>query len=167
MLTIIVAVARNGAIGKDNDLLWHLSADLKRFKRLTSGHAVLMGRRTYDSLPVKPLPNRKHLILTSDKHYPVPEGGVRLPDMAAFEAYRAAHPEEEIFVIGGGQVYRQMLPHADRLYLTEVQADFEADTFFPAMAAADWRETDKSEWFCDEKSGLTFRFVDYERVRTV
>lgn len=163
MLTIIVAVAQNGAIGKDNDLLWHISADLKRFKQLTGGHTVLMGRRTYDSLPVKPLPNRKHLILTSDERYPVPEGGLRLPDFAACQAYIEAHPEEEIFVIGGGSVYRQFLPYADKLYLTEVAADFEADTFFPAIAAAEWRPVAEGEWLTDEKSGLRFRFVDYVR----
>ncbi|MDE7150464.1 MAG: dihydrofolate reductase, partial [Bacteroidales bacterium] len=85
--------ARNGAIGKDNDLLWHISADLKRFKQWTGGHTVLMGRRTYESLPKRPLPNRKHLILTSDEHYPVPEGGLRLPDTAACRAYMEAHPD--------------------------------------------------------------------------
>lgn len=163
MIAIVVAVARNGAIGKDNDLLWHISADLKHFKALTSGHTVLMGRRTYDSLPKKPLPNRKHLILTSDATYPVPEGGERLADLAACEAYRAAHPDEDIYVIGGGQVYKQLLPYADRLYLTEVRADFEADTFFPAIRSEEWRQVAESEWQTDEKSGLAFRFVDYER----
>lgn len=165
MLTMIVAVARNGAIGKNNDLLWHLSADLKRFKQLTGGHTVLMGRRTYDSLPVKPLPNRKHLILTTDENYPIPDGGLRLPDVAACKAYAVAHPEEEIFVIGGGQVYRQLLPYADKLYLTEVAADFEADTFFPVIAETEWRSVSEGEWLTDEKSGLQFRFVDYERRR--
>lgn len=163
MIAIVVAVARNGAIGKENDLLWHISADLKHFKALTSGHTVLMGRRTYDSLPKKPLPNRKHLILTSDEGYPVPEGGERLADLAAFEAYRAAHPAEDIYVIGGGQVYRQLLPYTDRLYLTEVRADFEADTFFPAIKAEEWRKTAEGGWQTDEQSGLTFRFVDCER----
>ena len=164
MIAVIVAMARNGAIGKDNDLLWHISADLKRFKALTGGHTVLMGRRTYDSLPKKPLPNRKHLILTSDAGYPVPEGGQRLADVAACQAYFAAHPDEDIFIIGGGQVYKQLLPYADRLYLTEVQADFEADTFFPAIEAAHWRVTEEGVWTLDENSGLTYRFVDYIRV---
>ena len=164
MIAVIVAMARNGAIGKDNDLLWHISADLKRFKALTGGHTVLMGRRTYDSLPKKPLPNRKHLILTSDAGYPVPEGGQRLADVAACQAYVAAHPDEDIFIIGGGQVYKQLLPYADRLYLTEVQADFEADTFFPAIEAAQWHVTEEGAWTLDENSGLTYRFVDYIRV---
>ena len=164
MIAVIVAMARNGAIGKDNDLLWHISADLKRFKALTGGHTVLMGRRTYDSLPKKPLPNRKHLILTSDAGYPVPEGGQRLAGVAACQAYFAAHPSEDIFIIGGGQVYKQLLPYADRLYLTEVQADFEADTFFPAIEAAHWRVTEEGVWTLDENSGLTYRFVDYIRV---
>lgn len=165
MISLIVAVAQNGAIGKDNDLLWHISADLKRFKQLTVGHTVLMGRRTYESLPVKPLPNRKHLILTSDKTYPIPEGGLRLPDVAACRAYWDAHPDEEVFVMGGGSVYRQLLPYADKLYLTEVAADFEADTFFPAIAEAEWRLEAEGEWLTDEKSGLRFRFVDYGRRR--
>ena len=164
MIAVIVAMARNGAIGKDNALLWHISADLKRFKALTSGHTVLMGRRTYDSLPKKPLPNRKHLILTSDAGYPVPEGGLRLSDVEACKAYFAAHPDEVIFIIGGGQVYKQLLPYADRLYLTEVQADFEADTFFPSVDAAQWRVEEEGAWTSDENSGLTYRFVDYKRI---
>lgn len=157
-------MARNGAIGKDNGLLWHISADLKRFKALTGGHTVLMGRRTYDSLPKKPLPNRKHLILTSDAAYPVPEGGQRLADVEACKAYFAAHPGEDIFIIGGGQVYKQLLPYADTLYLTEVRADFEADTFFPQIDLAQWREEEEGAWILDENSGLTYRFVDYKRI---
>lgn len=164
MVAVIVAMARNGAIGKDNDLLWHISADLKRFKALTGGHTVLMGRRTYDSLPKKPLPNRKHLILTSDAAYPVPEGGQRLADVEACKAYFAAHPDEDIFIMGGGQVYKQLLPYADTLYLTEVRADFEADTFFPQINAAQWRVEEEGAWTQDENSGLTYRFVDYKRI---
>ena len=165
MIAVIVAMARNGAIGKDNGLLWHISADLKRFKALTGGHTVLMGRRTYDSLPKKPLPNRKHLILTSDAGYPVPEGGLRLSGVEACKAYFAAHPDEDIFIMGGGQVYEQLLPYADSLYLTEVRADFEADTFFPPIDAAQWRVTEEGAWTLDENSGLTYRFVDYKRIR--
>ena len=164
MIAVIVAVARNGAIGKDNGLLWHISADLKRFKALTGGHTVLMGRRTYDSLPKKPLPNRKHLILTSDAGYPVPEGGLRLSGLADCKAYFAAHPDEDIFIMGGGQVYEQLLPYADSLYLTEVRADFEADTFFPSIDAAQWRVAEEGAWTLDENSGLTYRFVDYKRI---
>ncbi len=164
MIAVIVAMARNGAIGKDNDLLWHISADLKRFKALTGGHTVLMGRRTYDSLPRKPLPNRKHLILTSDAGYPVPEGGLRLADVEACKAYWTAHPDEDIFIIGGGQVYKQLLPYAQRLYLTEVQADFEADTFFPDIVPSQWRVLEEGAWTQDENSGLTYRFVDYQRI---
>ena len=164
MIAVIVAMARNGAIGKDNDLLWHISADLKRFKALTGGHTVLMGRRTYDSLPKKPLPNRKHLILTSDAGYPVPEGGQRLADVAACQAYFAAHPDEDIFIIGGGQVYKQLLPYADRLYLTEVQADFEADTFFPALKAEEWRVQECGEWQTDPRTALRFRYMVYKRL---
>ncbi|MDE7091769.1 MAG: dihydrofolate reductase [Bacteroidales bacterium] len=165
MIAVMVALARNGAIGKDNGLLWHISADLKRFKALTGGHTVLMGRRTYDSLPKKPLPNRKHLILTSDAGYPVPEGGLRLSDVEACKAYFEAHPDEDIFIMGGGQVYQQLLPYADQLYLTEVQADFEADTFFPPIDAAQWRVVEEGAWTLDENSGLTYRFVDYKQIR--
>lgn len=163
MIAVIVAVAQNGAIGKDNDLLWHISADLKRFKQLTTGHTVLMGRRTYESLPVRPLPNRKHLILTTDAQYPLPEGGERMADVAACLAYAKQHPDETIFVMGGGKVYQQLLPHADELYITEVRADFEADTFFPKFDPGTWHAAAQSDWTTDEKSGLTYRFVDYKR----
>lgn len=164
MVAAIVAVARNGAIGKDNNLLWHIPADLKRFKALTGGHTVLMGRRTYDSLPKKPLPNRKHLILTSDALYPVPEGGLRLAGVAECQAYFAANPGEDIFIIGGGRVYGQLLPYAERLYLTEVRADFEADTFFPEIDPAQWSVEEEGAWTTDGNSGLAYRFVDYKRI---
>ncbi len=128
-ISIIAAVAKNLAIGKDNKLLWHLPEDLKRFKEVTSGHPVLMGQKTYESLG-KPLPDRVNIIITLDKDYKAPGCVVTFSlDQALEEAKKTG--ADEVFVIGGGSIYRQFLPIADKLYITEVDKEFEADTFFP------------------------------------
>lgn len=160
-ISLIVAVAENGAIGKDNDLLWHLSADLKRFKAITTGHVIIMGRRTYESFPKRPLPDRYHIVLSQSGA--IEESGqVRVvPDL---EAALACIPDgQEAFVIGGGQVYRQFLPYCQRAYVTEVRGRFEADTFFPALDKRDWDCVEEGEWERDEKSGLEYRFLLYRR----
>ncbi|NOY36182.1 MAG: dihydrofolate reductase, partial [Chlorobi bacterium] len=133
--SIIVAIAGNHAIGKDNRLLWHISGDLKRFKKLTSGHPVIMGRNTWLSLPVKPLPGRKNIVITDhpDEHF---EGAVMAYSVA--EAMEKCPAGEECFVMGGGSVYRQFMPLAGRLYITRVRQSFEGDVFFP--------EIDKNQW---------------------
>jgi len=129
-ISIIVAIADNRAIGKDNRLLWHLSEDLKRFKKLTTGHTLIMGRNTFLSLPNGALPNRRHVVI-SDQRGETFEGC----EMAASieEAIRLAGDRDECFVIGGGMVYAQFLPMAGKLYLTQVHESFEADTFFPEI----------------------------------
>ena len=163
MLSIIVAIAQNLAIGKNNDLLWHLSADLKHFKQLTSGHTVIMGERTYLSLPKRPLPNRRNIII-SDRMEAQYEGCEVAHSIA--EAAALCRPDEESFVIGGGSIYRQFMPLADRLHITWVYRDFEADTFFPAIDEKIWQPVETSERMCDEASGLEFAFVTYERVKS-
>ena len=134
-ISIIVAVAKNNAIGKDNKLLWHLSEDLKRFKSLTSGHYIIMGKNTYFSLPRRPLPNRTHIILTD-----IP--GEQIDDcMMAYsieDAISKMNPEQENFIIGGASIYRQFLPLAHKLYITWVHESFDADTFFPELDDKIW-----------------------------
>jgi dihydrofolate reductase len=133
-ISIIVAIASNHAIGKNNRLLWHIPGDLKRFKKLTVGHAVIMGKKTFESLPNKPLPDRTNIVLTD-----VP-GEAMAGCVMAYSAEEALAkcPEGESFVIGGGSVYRQFLPLADKLYITRVHKEFEADTFFPDIPEEEW-----------------------------
>ena len=139
-LAIIAAVARNGAIGAGNRLLWHIPGDLKRFKALTTGHAVIMGRKTWESLPEKfrPLPQRRNLVITRDPAYAAP-GALVVPSLDA--ALAACAPNETAFVIGGAEIYALALPRADRLELTEVDRDYVGDVYFPALDRAAWTET--------------------------
>jgi dihydrofolate reductase len=135
-ISIIVAIAENRAIGKDNRLLWHLSDDLKRFKKLTTGHTLIMGRNTYLSLPNGALPNRRHIVISD-----IPGESFSGCEMAGSmeEAVQMAGTDDECFVIGGGMVYAQFLPVAGKLYLTQVHESFEADTFFPEIDFSQWR----------------------------
>lgn len=160
-LSIIVAVAENLAIGRDNDLLWHISDDLKRFKALTSGHTVIMGRRTFDSLPKKPLPKRRNIVLTHDKNFSFE--GVHVVHSIP-EALSLISHHEEVFLMGGATLYQQLLPFAQRLYVTWVHHSFEADVFFPPIDESLFRKVTQSERFHDEKSNLDFSYADYERV---
>ena len=160
-LSLIVAVAENGAIGKDNGLLWHLSADLKRFKAITTGHVIIMGRRTYESFPKRPLPDRYHIVLSKGA-FVEENGQVKVvPDV---ETALACIPTgQEAFVIGGGQVYRQFLPYCQQAYVTDVKGVFDADVFFPELAVEEWDCVEEGSWQKDEKSGLEYRFVIYRR----
>ena len=163
MLSIIVAIsASNNAIGKDNSLLWHISEDLKRFKEITSGHKILMGRKTFESLPGI-LPNREHIILTRDKNFNVDSDKVTIINNIedAIKYYKDSN--EEIFIIGGGEIYKEFLPFANKLYLTKVYKDFDADTFFPQINLDEWKVIHTSETKIDEKSGLNFEFIDLLR----
>lgn len=136
-LSIIVACAQNMAIGKNNDLLWHISDDLKRFKALTSGHTVIMGRKTFDSLPKKPLPKRRNIVVTHDLnfHYDVPETATGTLEVAhtVAEALKMVQGEEEVFIMGGATMYKEFLPLVNNLYITWVYQDFEADVYFPKI----------------------------------
>ncbi len=149
------------AIGKNNDLLWHISEDLKFFKRTTSGHPVVMGYNTYLSIGARPLPKRRNIVVSSSR----PEGerdGVEF--FKSLESALAAASEgvDEVFVMGGGMLYRSALPMADKLYITEVDTVIEdADTFFPAIDPAIWHESARSERFTDPETGYGFSFVEY------
>lgn len=149
ILSIVVAIALDGAIGRGNDLLWHLPADLKRFKELTTGHTILMGRKTFDSLPRGPLPNRRNIVVS--RSLPAREDVEVYPTIE--EALKACEADDEVFIIGGGEIYRQLLPHADRIYLTRVQATFpDAEVFFPELDLSEWSETASETFPRDEKN---------------
>ncbi|MCX6257521.1 MAG: dihydrofolate reductase [Bacteroidia bacterium] len=160
LISIIVAIADNNAIGKDNKLLCHLPADLKRFKQLTTGHPVIMGKNTYLSLPIRPLPARINIVITDDQQDYF-EGCTM-----AYSIEDAVNkcPEEECFVIGGGLVYRQFLPIADRLYITRVHKSFEADTFFPDIQQSEWELLEEPVTLTDDKSQVSFTFLVYEKA---
>lgn len=160
MISIIVAIAQNYAIGKDNDLLWHLSDDLKHFKALTSGNTVVMGKRTFYSLPIRPLPKRRNIVITD-----VAGEQIEGCEMAYSidDAVALCRTEDENFIIGGGSIYKQFMPIADTLYITWVYRDFEADTFYSHIDDAEWKVVDQSERMRDEASGLDFAYFTYKR----
>lgn len=158
MITIIAAAGENNALGKDNDLVWHLPDDFKRFKELTSGNYILMGRKTFESFP-KPLPNRKHLIITRQKDYKVPE------NCFVFDTIENAidfSKNQDIWIIGGGEIYKQSMEIADRIELTRVHSEFEADTFFPDISD-EWELSNEEFHSKDEKHKYDFTYLTYER----
>lgn len=158
-LSIIVAVAQNFAIGKNNDLLFHLPNDLKRFKQITTGHPVIMGRNTLLSLPKGALPNRRNIVITDN-----PEDNFTGCEMvfSINEAIEAVKNESEAFIIGGGMIYRQFFPLAGKLYLTLVHRDFEADTFFPEVDYSAWIEQSREDIY-DEKNGFNYSYLNLKR----
>ena len=161
-IAIIVAIAEGNAIGKDQQLLCHMPADLKRFKALTTGHTIIMGRKTFESLP-HALPNRRNIVLSSqpEAHFPGCEVCSSLPDALALCA-----GEEEVFIIGGGQVYQQALALADKLYITYIHHAFpEANIFFPRLDAAQWEECERESHPADEKNPYPYTYINYCRKR--
>ena len=158
-ISIIVAIARNFAIGKNNELLFHLPNDLKRFKQITTGHPVIMGRNTLLSLPKGALPNRRNIVITD-----IPEEKFDRCEMvySISEAAGAVKNEEEAFIIGGGMIYRQFFPIADKLYLTLVHRDLEADVYFPEIDYLEWEETFREDLF-DEKNGFNYSYLNLRR----
>jgi dihydrofolate reductase len=158
--SIIAAIAENYAIGKDNKLLWHISEDLKRFKELTSGKTIIMGKNTYLSLPVRPLKNRTNLVISDN---PADQFEGCLMAYSLEEAIEKADSEKENFVIGGAMVYKQFFTIAQRLYITHVLNIFDADTFFPKILIDEWGRELEGKIHRDEKSGLRFQYVNYTR----
>lgn len=162
-ISIIVALAKNRAIGKNGDLIWHLSNDLKHFKEVTSGHTVIMGYRTYASLPgQKPLPKRRNIIISS-RLTEVPEGFELAKSI--LDAMKMVYNEEEVFIIGGGMIYEQFLPMTDNLYLTVIDKDFEADTFFPIINFNDWDLVDLKVIDDDPQIDCSYKFETWERKK--
>lgn len=161
MISIIVAIAENYAIGKKGDLLCHMPADLKHFKEITSGSTVLMGERTFFSLPKHPLPNRRNIVLTdvAGKTFEGAEAVYSLDELCAKVSL-----EEEAFVIGGGMVYRQMMPRADKLYITHIHHSWEdADTFFPEIKENEWQLLKAERHEADDKNPYDYTFAEYGR----
>ncbi len=160
-ISIIVAVARGNAIGRKGDLLFHISADLRRFKEITMGHPIIMGRKTFESFPKGPLPGRQNIVITRQSDY-AREGIAVVGSFA--DALTAANGVDEVFVIGGGEIYREAIKNASRLYLTEIDASVDdADTFFPAIDTKEWHVTDEGEWIVDERTSARYRFVCLSR----
>jgi len=160
VISLIAAMAKNRAIGIENRLPWHLPADLQHFKKLTLGKPILMGRRTWESLPGL-LPQRPHIVITRDPQY-LAEGATVVHSIDS--ALAAAGDVPEVMIVGGAHFYQQMLPLADRLYLTEVEVDVEGDAFFPEFELSDWQLLSHETNQPDEKSGFAYTFLTYQRT---
>ena len=158
-ISIIVAIAENGVIGNNNQLIWHIPGDLKRFKALTMGHHIVMGRKTWESIG-RPLPGRKSIVVSRNGNYSV-EGAVVVNSLN--DAISMASGDDEIFIIGGGELYRQALPIANRLYLTKVHRSFEGDVSFPEINMAEWKEMHSEKGKPTETDGLEYTYVNLER----
>ena len=154
---MVAAIAENNALGKDNDLLWHMPDDFKRFKQITSGHYIIMGRKTFESFP-KPLPNRTHVIITRQKNYH-PEGCIIVDSMK--KAIEACPKDETIFIIGGGEIYTLGMDFADTIELTRVHENFEADTFFPEIDNTKWKLTSEEHHPADERHKFNFTYQTF------
>lgn len=159
MISIIVAVAQNGVIGGNNSLLWHISEDLQRFKRITTGHPVIMGRKTFESMG-RPLPKRENVIITRQEGYV--QEGCRVANSIE-EAIAMFPAEEEVFIIGGGEIYRQAMPLADRFYLTTVHHDYEGDTTYPDWDKSQWTEVSREFIERGKDFEYPFEYIDYVR----
>ncbi|MBC7615940.1 MAG: dihydrofolate reductase [Pedobacter sp.] len=159
-LSIIVAISENNAIGKNNQLLWHLPADLKHFKEITMGHTIIMGRKTYDSIG-KPLPNRRSIVITRSKDLVIE--GVEVVNSLA-HAIELCKQDEEAFIIGGAEVYKQAISYATGIHLTKVHQNYEADTFFPEINPTAWREINSITYPADEKNNVAYTFSSLERI---
>lgn len=167
MITLIAAAGENNELGKDNDLVWHLPDDFKRFKKLTTGHFIIMGRKTYESFP-KPLPNRTHLIITRNEDYEpkVPAG--REEDVIVVHSLDAAllkaSVDKQPFIIGGGEIYKQSIEVADKIELTRVHSTFEADTFFPEIDESQWEKISEILHEKDNKHSDSFTYQTWVRI---
>lgn len=162
MTTLIAAITRDRALGKGGDMIFHISEDLRRFKKLTTGHPLVMGRRTFESFPNGPLPGRRNLVVTRDESYS--REGIEI--FSSLTDALAACDDVEPMVIGGGQIYAQAMPLADRLLITEIDTEApDADTFFPEISQDEWEITETSEPMTDPASGVSFRYLTYTRKR--
>ncbi|GAB0155733.1 dihydrofolate reductase [Chryseobacterium sp. Alg-005] len=163
MITIVVAMGEKNEIGSKNQLLWHLPKDLKHFKDLTSGHPVIMGRKTYESIG-KPLPNRTNIVISRQKDWF--EEGILIVGSIKEAVKFAKKIDEEVFIIGGGNIYEQTMDITDRLEVTLVKADLEADTFFPTIDSKIWMKTQEVCHEKDEKNPYDFCFQTYEKIKS-
>lgn len=159
-LSIIVAVGKNLEIGKNNQLLWHISDDLKYFKKTTSGKTIVMGHNTWKSLPFKPLPNRKNIVFSHQKDLQIE--GVSIVHTIE-DLNKVLKTDEEVFIMGGAKIYKHFINIANTIYITRVNQNFEADTFFPEIDEKIWKKSEQSEWFTDQKTNLEYCFEIYIR----
>lgn len=163
MLSIIVAKAKNNIIGKGNKLVWHLPEDLKYFKKLTTGHTIIMGRKTFESLG-KPLPNRNHIIFSKNPDFKVNDENVEVIH-SLLQIQDLIEGKEEAFVIGGAMIYNFLMPYVKKMYVTEIEKDFDGDTFFPKIDKNIWKEVSRVKGPKDENDDLDYYFVTYERIK--
>jgi Dihydrofolate reductase len=157
MFSIVVAIADNNAIGKDNALLWHFPKDLKRFKSVTMGSTIIMGRKTFQSLPCI-LPGRHHIVITQNQDFKVDDERVTVV-YSIEELLLTVNDHIEYFVIGGGEIYKLLLPYCDNIYLTQIHKDYEADTFFPALDYSDWNIEEEETGFIDDEKTTSYSFL--------
>ncbi|SFD77096.1 dihydrofolate reductase [Lentibacillus persicus] len=162
MISLLAAMDRNRVIGYQNDLPWHLPNDLKFFKKLTTGHSIVMGRKTFEAIG-RPLPNRKSIVI-SKQHDQFPEGVEVVKDINTVLQWNEQEPTAEIFVIGGGEIFNQFLEHAGRMYITRVDAEFQGDTFFPYFIDSEWRLTRKEKGEKNTKNPYDYYFLQYDRL---
>ncbi|MDR1725386.1 MAG: dihydrofolate reductase [Bacteroidales bacterium] len=158
---IIVAIDNKGGIGKNGNLLWHISEDLRYFKKITNGCTVIMGRKTWESLPFKPLKNRRNIIMTNNFEYNTNTKAEVIHSLN--EVFSKINDTETVFCIGGGKIYEQFLPYCDTIYITKVFADFEADTFFPNISEQHFSLIEKSPVYIDDNTNLKYQFCIYKR----
>jgi dihydrofolate reductase len=161
-ISIIAAIGKNNELGRDNDLLWHIPGDLKRFKKITSGHMVIMGRKTFNSINNKPLLNRENVVISSEKDLSFPDVKVV---HSIEEALDLARSVKEVFILGGAAVYSQFLPYTARMYLTCVHESYDADTFFPSFRWSDWCILEREDVRGDTEAGVDYSFFTLERKK--
>jgi len=170
ILSLISAVAKNNVIGGGNTLLWNLPADMKHFRETTSGHTVIMGRKTFESIG-RTLPNRRNIVITRDTNYTRDdievvnslEEALQLVSLEHGKEFEENQDEVEAFIIGGGEIYRQAIDKAQKLYITEVHQDFDGDTRFPEIDKSVWREVHRADCEPDEKNNIPYSFVEYKK----
>lgn len=161
MLSIIVAKAKNNVIGKNNELIWHLSEDLKRFKKLTTGHTIIMGRKTFQALG-RVLPERKHIIFSQNPDFKVDDPNVEIVhSMLQIQEY--IENDEENFVLGGAMIYNLLMPYVTKMYVTQIDKEFEGDAFFPRIDEEKWKEIERIPGIKDEENSFNYEFITYEK----
>ena len=163
IISLIAARSKNNVIGKDNDLPWRLPADMKYFMNTTKGHVVIMGRKNWESLPNGALKNRTNIVITRSKQYQA-EGALVMHHLEDALQYAFDQKEEEVFIIGGAQIYKIGLNIADRLYLTEIDLEVEGDTFFPSFDLANWKRTQQTDYMPDDRNAYAYSFQIFERL---
>lgn len=163
MLSIVVAKAKNNIIGKDNKIIWNLPEDLKHFKELTTGHTIIMGRKTFESLGGV-LPNRKHIIFSQNPDFKVNNENVEVVH-SLLQIQDLIEGEEEAFVIGGAMIYNFLMPYVKKMYVTEINEEFDGDSFFPKINENTWKEVNREKGIKDENNNMDYEFVIYERIK--